>query len=260
MHNSPNKPDQKGDEINIKIKNENTGNQLIEDRLTEEKIKDTKDKIDKSNKVENNTNFKNNGNQVNNNNLIQEEEVKDIQAKLDEFIKVKGINNMNLENRSKNVCKTFCLAICLILCVIILLLIELAFHFSISFIFIYYNNKYKKCKAELYKKNDTIINIYIALLILILILIFFSIILNFIKEKYFGLSAILGIIIILLSISIIALQLTNLIIVQKNFNKSESWENCGNFENWAIFWLVINYISFTLTFLKDCLSVRNRQN
>ena len=85
MHNSPNKPDQKWDEINIKIKNENTGNQLIEDRLTEEIIKDTKDKIDKSNKVENNTNFKNNGNQVNNNNLIQEE-VKDIQTKLDKFI------------------------------------------------------------------------------------------------------------------------------------------------------------------------------
>ena len=51
MHNSPNKPDQKGDEINIKIKNENTGNQLIEDRLTEEIIKYTKDKIYKSNKV-----------------------------------------------------------------------------------------------------------------------------------------------------------------------------------------------------------------
>ena len=65
---------------------------------------------------------------------------------------------------------------------------------------------------------------------------------------------------VLFGIAMFALQLTNLIIVHKYYNKSKNWDNCGKFKGWSVFWLVMNYISLIIGMISRCLKARNNRD
>ena len=44
------------------------------------------------------------------------------------------------------------------------------------------------------------------------------------------------------------LSLANIIIVQINYNKTKTWEKCGNFKGWMKSWLIMNYIGMAFKF------------
>jgi hypothetical protein len=131
-------------------------------------------------------------------------------------------------------------------------LILLALNFVLATIFIYYKYHSKKCKSLLYTKVNKVLLNYLGLLIIQIINIIISILLN-IKCEYLR---IIGIFIFIVSILIqFGLRLANLIIVQKYYNKTTTWENCGNFHGWMKFWLIINYIGFVCSLFNElCLN------
>ena len=113
-----------------------------------------------------------------------------------------------------------------------------------SAIFIYYKNHCKKCKSILYTKLSKVLLNYLGTLIVVIIDLINSILVfkDFGWNKFFGRLIYAGV-----SASRIGLGLSNLIIVQKNYNKTTTWENCGNFKGWMKFWLITNYIGFVFS-------------
>ena len=67
--------------------------------------------------------------------------------------------------------------------------------------------------------------------------------------QYFGLIVSIPLVVISLIFSIIII-----VMIQKNYNKTTSWENCGKFKGWALSWLILNYIGIILNIIDGCRS------
>ena len=119
--------------------------------------------------------------------------------------------------------------------------------FLFASIFIYYKNHCQKCKSILYTKVNKVLLNYLGLLITSIIDILFSI-LSIIQCKCNYNEIIGSLIAYALIITQSGLSLANLIIVQINYNKTKTWENCGNFKGWMKCWLIMNYIGIAFKF------------
>jgi hypothetical protein len=153
-----------------------------------------------------------------------------------------------------------CEIICFLICSIIIILLELILNFFLVFIFIYYYNNHKQCEAKLYPKIITILYIYLAMLIIEVLIIIITIIISLNKDRCKEKLSVFSLILtVIFGIATFALQLTNLIIVQKYYNESINWDNCGNFKGWTVFWLVINYISLIFGIISKC-CLKDKEN
>ena len=153
-----------------------------------------------------------------------------------------------------------CEIICFLICSIIIILLELILNFFLVFIFIYYYNNHKQCEAKLYPKIITILYIYLAMLIIEVLIIIITIIISLNKDRCKEKLSVCSLILtVIFGIATFALQLTNLIIVQKYYNESINWDNCGNFKGWTVFWLVINYISLIFGIISKC-CLKDKEN
>ena len=172
------------------------------------------------------------------------------------------------EDESKNnkrhilpCCLACCFLIFAICCAIITLLIELFLIILYYFMFLYFKNNYNECKAELYTELDTIINICMVLFAILVIVSMMGATIKCCEDNcgntIFGLFFCFYYI---LMIATSALEITLLIIVQKYYNKTKSWEKCGNFKKWAKIWLIINYISLVLKGFKAILGNCKSEN
>ncbi len=144
------------------------------------------------------------------------------------------------KKKSKEECTQLC---CLFFRLIFILIIFFSLHFIFLGEFIYYNKNCKLCEAIIYTKLNVILRIYIGIIIVnILMLInYLLFVLSFvcIPECYGFIAIILT---LLLSMTQLILSIIDLVIVQKNYNKTNTWYNCGNFKGWILFWLISNYI------------------
>ena len=230
-----NKIDDNINEKNENNKNENNIDIKIELKTENSEIKEKKD---------------DNVNEKNENNKIENDIDKKIELTTENSFKEK-INLKNLGIVKKNYSRC-CGIICL---TILLIILELAFHFILSVIFIYYKKKHQECEAKLFNKINLILSIYLAMLIIIILIIIFTIITVFNKDKCLKIYTVFYYIVCL---TLFALELTNLIIVQIHYNKSKNWDDCGKFKTWAIIWLVLNYISIIGGCLVRCCKNRKK--
>ena len=182
-------------------------------------------------------------------NIINENNKHDIKDEYGTFVSEKGKSN---KEGIKNCCKI----LLMILVSITVILIELVLLFISAIIFIYYKNK-DQCEAKLYSKIKNILYIYLSMFIISIIAIIFKVIESFYKNKKE--IMILVIYYNLLEIIIFILKMINLVIVQIYYNISKSWNHCGHFKNWTIFWLVVTYISIIFNVLEKIFSL-NKKN
>ena len=167
----------------------------------------------------------------------------------------------NYKYSYNNDCSECCKIICVIICSIIMILLELALNFILAFIFIYYKKNHKQCEAKLYPKINSILYIYLTMLIISVLIMLITIIISTNEDRCNENLAIFSLVFtVLFGIAMFALQLTNLIIVQKYYNKSKNWDNCGKFKGWSVFWLVMNYISLIIGMISRCLKARNNRD
>ena len=121
-------------------------------------------------------------------------------------------------------------------------------------VYIYYNNDYEECKAELYTKIGKFLPINIGIILLRLIALLFNISI-YVPLKCLHFCKIIGTMLLLpLSLINFILEIINLIIIQKNYSRSISWENCGNLQGWTFIWLIYNYIFIVINFIYSCCS------
>ena len=119
--------------------------------------------------------------------------------------------------------------------------------FLFASIFIYYKNHCTKCKSVLYTKVNKVLLNYLGTLIASIIDLIIIILLD-IKGKYC--SVIIDYLFAFaIFITHLGLNLANLIIVQINYNKTKTWENCGNFKEWMKCWLILGYIGIVFKFI-----------
>ena len=156
-----------------------------------------------------------------------------VEVKLDE-------KSNNSSKKKGKCCKTFC---SLFLTLFFIFIIDIL----LATIFFYYNDNCKNCESKIYPKIKTIIKIYIAILVIKIAYIIFSYMVDLCKSKVAKNIGNIGAFIT--SIAIFVLGIINLVIVQKNYKKTKSWNNCGNFKGWMLFWLIVNYISLVLGFI-----------
>lgn len=205
----------------IKIDSENSESKINDNNPTNQIILDNKEKVKENNNID---------------------------IDIDKIFDNETYERFNI----KECCQICCAAICLIFCSLLAIFIELVYNFAIAIIFIYYKNHCKECKSELYKKIDTILYIYLAIIIIIIILIIFTLLSTLTNKENIKFNWFLLISIFILISIVPILKLTNIIIVQKYYNKTKSWEGCGNFKNWSIVWLVFAYFGFIINILKKC--------
>ena len=228
----------------------NSERKIKENLIDAEEHKDSKVEI----KTKNNEKKNNNGNIISNN-KIQQQKTSKVEIKLSEKKNTNNINkitNSNDINVSQNL-KVKCIGLCIIIVASLLYsLILLTLNFSIVLLFLYYRNNCKKCKSELYQKINEILLNYLGLFILRILYILF-IIANLLYETNRKCCKVIRCLyFIITSIFETFLYIYNIIIVQKYYNKTTSWESCGKFKGWMIFWLIINYISVFVNFSNAC--------
>ena len=114
-------------------------------------------------------------------------------------------------------------------------------------IFFYYDEHSKKCESKLYTKIKTIIKLYIAILIIKIGYLFFSYMIDLCKSKAAKIIGNIGVLVT--SVALLTLAIIQLVIVQRNYKKTKSWNNCGNFKGWMTFWLIYNYIALVIIFI-----------
>ena len=159
-----------------------------------------------------------------------------VEVKLDE----KSENSSKKGKGAKGFCRTCCI---LFLSLFFLFIVDIL----LATIFFYYDEHSKKCEAKLYTKVKTIIKLYIAILIIRIAYLFFSYMIDLCKSKTAKMIGNIGVIVT--SVSLLTLHIIQLVIVQMNYKKTKSWNNCGNFKGWMAFWLIYNYIALVLIFV-----------
>ena len=233
------------DNANEKTSGREIKKNLIDDTPQNNQINHNENNIKNQNNNEN-ENKKTNNHPTEQNNL-------DINPKLDEIKKEKK-NINNIPNEEKKCSFKICCVITLfIFFSLLLVLIELIFDCSQFLIFIYYKYNCKQCKAELYTKVNKIISNYLNIFIMLFITILVSIILG-LSIKFIGyfIKILFSIVITGLGIIILVYSIINIVTVQKYYNKTTTWEDCGYFRGWMITWLISNYFGIAFFFLKSC--------
>jgi len=258
-----NKIDDNINEKNENNKNENNIDIKIELKTENSEIKEKKDdnvnEKNENNKIENDIDKKielttENSFKEKKDDIVNEKNENNIDKKIElttenSFKEKINLKNLGIVKKNYSRC---CGIICL---TILLIILELAFHFILSVIFIYYKKKHQECEAKLFNKINLILSIYLAMLIIIILIIIFTIITVFNKDKCLKIYTVFYYIVCL---TLFALELTNLIIVQIHYNKSKNWDDCGKFKTWAIIWLVLNYISIIGGCLVRCCKNRKK--
>lgn len=210
--------------------------------LNDNKILETKKTSERNIHTDLRDNFINVENNPNKENILKINQQKKENAiklikELQEFIKK---NEEIKKKQSREECRKLC---CLFFRLVFLLLIFFSLHFIFFGAFIYYNKNCKSCQATIYTKLNVILRIYIGIIIvnILMIINYILFVLSFvcIPECYGFIGFILT---FLLSITQFTLSIVDLVIVQKNYNKTNTWYNCGNFKGWILFWLISNYI------------------
>ena len=188
-------------------------------------------------------------------NSIKSSDANDTQSNItDNKVKInldeKSSNSKSLKRKGK------CFLYCVIFTTLFLLFI---IDILLATIFFYYNGNCKNCEAKLYTKVKTVIKIYIAILIIKLVYLFFSYMIDLTKSK--GLKILGFIMVFLTTVATLVLHIVNIVIVQKNYNKTKSWKNCGSFKGWMVFWLIVNYIQiFTTILIIICNIIKKKKN
>lgn len=218
----------------------------------------------KNRQIETETN--NNKNNINNKNIMTNNYciepniyVKTDKTNNTQDKKIKKISNK--EQKCTCTCEKCCKRTFIILFSLLILIIEFIFNFLEAFIFIYYKNNCKQCKAELYEKINKILSFYLAIFIILFIMICIGVTINLTKRLFLftsGLEPTFYIILIGLLVVMFVLQLINLIYVQKDYSNTKTWEDCGNFEGWMKFWLISNYVEISIYIIKVLL--KNNKN
>ena len=218
-------------------------------------------------------NIDNKENKKDTENLENKEKIKIIgqlnEGKNGEFIKeINGFNDLKtgmkrplndlniIKRKNDENCCYYCCLMCLFFFVII---IFISINFFYLAVFIYYKNNCKECKAQLYSKLNDIIPLYLIMNITSFLTIINNLflVLPFKCLKYYKcLGLILAIPLLLINV---VLSIVNIVMIQKNYNKTKSWENCGNFKGWALSWLILNYFGMAFNFIKECCS-SNRES
>ena len=148
-------------------------------------------------------------------------------------------SNNSVQKKSKGVAK-FCT---IFMSLFFIFIIDIL----LATIFFYYDGNSKRCESKLYTKVKTIIKLYIAILIIKIAYLFFSYSVDLCKSKTAKMIGLIGTIVT--SVSILILAIIQLVIVQRNYKKTKSWNNCGNFRGWMVFWLIYNYIALVIIFI-----------
>jgi uncharacterized protein (DUF983 family) len=251
--------------IEEKVNNQNERNQIdanmIEDtkKSSERKIKENLIDAEELKHPKENINSKQIAQINNNENNIQNtkpqyQKNSHVEIKLNEKVNsnvnnIKNLNNynLNISNDSREgTCLISCFAIC---CALFFLLITLTLNFIYAFIFVYYKNHCKECKSELYQKINKILLNYLGLIIICFLIIIISIVIELCKKIKFFIYIILSFFLVITTILSLYFSISNIVIVQKYYNRTTSWESCGNFKGWMKFWLIINYISIFFNFI-----------
>ena len=160
-----------------------------------------------------------------------------VEVKLDE-------KSNNSSKKSGKGAGKFCAIFCtLFLTLFFIFIVDIL----LAAVFFYYDENSKRCESKLYTKVKTIIKLYIAILIIKIVYLFFSYMTDLCKSKAAKMIGLIGT--IATSIAIFILAIIQLVIVQRNYKKTKSWNNCGNFKGWMTFWLIYNYIALIIAFL-----------
>ena len=160
-----------------------------------------------------------------------------VEVKLDE----KSNNSSKKSGKSAGKCCIICCTLFLTLFFIFIIDILLAT------LFFYYDEHCTRCESKLYTKVKTIIKLYIAILIIKIAYLFFSYMTDLCKSKAAKIIGYIGTLIT--SVAIFVLAIIQLVIVQRNYKKTKSWNNCGNFKGWMTFWLIYNYIALVIVLI-----------
>ena len=178
------------------------------------------------------------------------EELSEKKENQEKIVKIKDENDLTEKTVDDSIKNIFCLIICLsIIYTVIGLIISI---FSLL-LFDYYNNC-KLCKSKIYPKINNI-KTNCCWIIFLKILSIVNQILMILPMKSFQFYKCCGfLILLLLSIIDSVLNIINIVIVQMNMLKTESWENCGYFKTWMILWLIINYFFIIINLKKTCSS------
>jgi len=160
-----------------------------------------------------------------------------VEVKLDE----KSSNSLKKKGKTA---RAFCGTCCKIFMTLFFLFIV---DILLAAIFFYYDGNSKKCESKLYTKIKTIIKLYIAVFVIKIAYLFFSYMIDLCKSKASKIVGSIGVIVT--TVAIVTLAIIMIVIVQRNYNKSKSWNKCGNFRGWMAFWLIYNYIALGIIFL-----------
>lgn len=178
-------------------------------------------------------------------------------ANINNEVLIKEKNDLNNNIKKDSDCCKLCL---LLSCSLLQMIIMLIVKFIYLIAFFYYKNYCKKCKAQIYNKLDKILSIYIAIYILDFINIINNVLLLLPFKRLDFYSAFGKTISILLIIIALVLIITFIFIVQKNYNRTTTWENCGYFKGWILSWLIIIYSGNIYNFCKGCFSKYKERN
>ena len=222
----------KGDEDNNEHQEENITNQSKDTEESNEK-KDPQFLKDES--ISYNVKIKSSDEQINN------EEQNELGQKTKKDLEELVTNAFSTINFDKKAC-------CSILYLSFILFIWILF----TGVFIYYNNDFKECKAELYTKIGKFLPINIGIILVRLITLLYNIFI-YVPIKSLQFCKIIGTLFLMpLFLICFILEIINLVIIQKNYNRSISWDNCGNLKDWTFIWLIYNYIFIVINFVYRC--------
>lgn len=234
----------KNDLIDNDTKSEN------EDNKESRENKETKTNIIENS--ENKDNIDNKNNDKKNAPLNKENVEENLKIIMDAKRQLELNKKLNSQKESKESIKICCSLLILICSLFSILIIVFSINFFYLGVFIYYKKNFKECKAHLYKKLDDILPIYITLSIVDCLIIMNAMLLKLPFKclrncKCIGLVLSFPLLIINLILSII-----NIVMIHKNYKKTTSWENCGNFHGWALSWIILFYVSISLNILNQC--------